>query len=85
MARRKKVKTKSLEIENEVIVSYENLDKVVIKNLAQEPRQFHLRNGVVLGCDPQGTTAPLLKKQVSNFLRKLEKEGKIQIIPVGGA
>ena len=85
MARRRRTKVQSIEIEEEVIVSYEYLDQVMIKNLAQEPRQFHLRNGVVLGCVPQGVTTPFLKKHISTFLRKLEKDGKIQIIPVGGA
>lgn len=85
MAKHRRLKAQSTEIGEEVTVSYDHLDQVVIKNLAQEPRQFHLRNGVVMGCAPQGVTAPFLKKHISTFLRKLEKDNKIQIIPVGGA
>jgi hypothetical protein len=71
--------------EKEVPVGNEIIDKVVVKNLSDGPRQFHLRDGSVVGCLPNNVSTPFLRKYLTAFLRKLEKEGKVAIISLGGA
>ena len=71
--------------EKEVPVGNEIIDKVVVKNLSDGPRQFHLRDGSVVGCLPNDVSTPFLRKHLTAFLRKLEKEGKVAIISLGGA
>jgi hypothetical protein len=66
-------------------IDYSLLDKVVIKNLTAEPKQYHLRNGLVEGCAPSGVTRPFLKKYLTDHVRDLEKNKKVQIISAGGA